>query len=147
MDVEALIAAVEAYHAASAAAGADPANTDLRAVLEQVMTGETAERTTSVLDDYVERGRAERSNPDVPFEVEFSEFTAGRIGDLGFVDACLIDGTLLVEPGGNPDGSDRVVRDSVVSLALTYNLDEVDGEWIVSSLQISQRFDDQIGCA
>jgi hypothetical protein len=132
---QAVVDAFYAYSDAFLAAAANPSDQSLREALRSTVTEPLLSRLERSLDGLVADGEVVIQNPDVPTRTEIIRDTVFFLEDAGTFDACAIDANIVVEPGGNPDGTDRVVDDDIVAAALTYHLDRIDGRWLVSDLE------------
>jgi hypothetical protein len=128
------------------AAFRDPVNDGLRAALSDNGTGSVIVLMTEFLDRYVAQDEFLRLNPTNPSRVE------PILGSIGFapgtesagMDACVIDTDVLVRRLA--DGSEVDVESTPDSFLITYTFVYLDGRWLVESLDVSEQFNDQIGC-
>ncbi len=124
----------------------DPADPGLRDQLAALSFSTALDRLTATLDDYVSSGTFAGLNTDDPARIEpvlDSVFIVPENHAAG-LDACVID----TDPQmlRNDDGSETVTDATPDSFLITYAFEKVDGRWLVSTFDLNQRFDDQIGC-
>ncbi len=77
---------------------------------------------------------------------EVASFTVFAEDVIATLDACIVDTAVVVEVGGNADGSDRVVDDTTASGFDTYSFELVNDAWLVVDIARVGRWDGQIGC-
>lgn len=127
--VAAALAAEEAFDLAKR----NPTDEEVLRELSDVMT---AERRQWIADNfivpYVINGLEERPNPDLPFVVEPrpATFTVDPVAGTASLEICTLSSNLLVEPGGNADGSDKVHDDQFASVLVRREMAFVDGRWL-----------------
>lgn len=111
----------------------DPTNAALVAQLATVMT---AERVRYVIDTfvmpYVADDLVERTNPDLPARIDFLPDTFDVDVEVGTasIDYCYLSSNLLVELGGNPDGSDEVQDDRFAAVLVHNELVFAGERWL-----------------
>jgi hypothetical protein len=145
-DLQAVVDALYEYVDALRAASAEPTDSLRVTRLMDTVTEPLMPRIDEFISGLVDSGQAYVLNDELPTRTEVMPPSVEIVGDLAAVDVCAIDGDVRVELGGNPDGTDRVVDDTVVSASLTYSLTFVDGRWVVSNLDRFARWEDQVGC-
>lgn len=127
--IAAAVAAEEAFDLAKR-------NPTDEATLSELRNVMTAERRQWVADNfivpYVINGLEEQPNPDLPFAVEprLATFTVDPSAGTASLEICTVSSNLLVEPGGNADGSDKVHDDQFAAVLVRREMVFDDGRWL-----------------
>ncbi len=131
--VIAIVDAVDASWQASLDAVRDPFSDEKLALLDEHFTGVLLEGWRNTVSDYRERNYREIENPDEPdaFEVELASVAVNEFGTFAVVQGCSITSGVIVEVGGNSDGSDRVIEDGIGRTVVELELVKEDGQWKV----------------
>jgi hypothetical protein len=145
-DKQAVVDAVYRFSDLLFAAQANPTAEELRALINDVAGDPVRGRFIAFLDRVAADGQAFVDDPAAPSYLEIIPGAVTVVDDSGLVDACAIDRTLQVELGGNSDGSDRLIDDTVFSAAHTYNVSRVDKAWIVVDFTVYEEWEGQVGC-
>lgn len=143
-EIQAMIRAVEANFAAFDLAMQQPDNTDREQDVLATTTGEMTDNVAETLARLREEGRAQFPNPVEPDRVEILPELAFISGVFGSVEACIISPSVLLEVGAEP--TEASFQGAAQSFSASYNMTNVDGAWLVSSLQIFNQYEGQIGC-
>ncbi len=134
-DEAATLAAVEqAYfdaHAAYLAAARDPSNPELRAEIERLYTGPNLQRTTELLDSFMDRNYVARPNPSDPSssQVLAPAQLVDESGARADIVVCEVNTEAFYEVGGAPDGGDALVTDEITVRRLIILFELSDGQW------------------
>lgn len=146
---EAAVAAVLGEDQAWIECTADPQTCDPEATFLRYMTGEVAELTLRVFEQWKERGWALRPPIDPADDVDevIGVEVEGNPPERAVVIGCRIDGFRIVDVAAAPDGSDVVVDDDVSSI-LTESIvvRENDGQWRVSGSRVVSKVEGGGGC-
>ncbi len=146
-DAQAMLADFELYRELFVAMADDPLND---AKLEAVLDRTTQEGTGFVqrYNDILRRdGLAVRRNTELPSRDRIIDASTTIAGDFGAFDVCRTDGDIVVEPGGNPDGTDVIVNDDMSSRFIAFSFNRVDDQWLMSGRETGQSFPDREDCA
>lgn len=138
-----IVAFVEAVNVAFR----DPGDPARRAAIAELATPSMVSQLDQVLDDYAARGRFFRESAEVPPGVDpiLASLATVDGGLSAGMDACVVDTDVLVER--TSDGGETVVRDTPRSSLVTYSFELVDGEWLVSNLDVFESFPDAVTCS
>lgn len=130
-----VIEAVELSFAASLAVRQDPLEDARVEALEMYYAGNQLEGWRNIADRYREQNLRLLVNPQQPDMVLVELASIAVNGELEFatLQVCEVLGGTLVEVGGNPDGSDRVIADDVERTVVELDI-VLDGDaWKVQS--------------
>ena len=145
-DKQAVVDAVYVFSELLFAAQADPMNEELRSQVEE-LTGEPVRtRFVEFLDRVAADGEAFVDDPDSRSYLQVFAPSVTAVDGVGLVDGCVVDRTIQIEVGGNADGTDRVIDDTVFSAAHSYSLSLMEQGWIVVDLTVFGEWEDQVGC-
>ena len=144
-EAQAMVAAFDDFFAAFTAALRNPSDGALAEAVLARTTGKMSQTVQGSIDTLIERGQEARPG-EVPTEYELSERSVTIFQDAGGLDACWIDGDMLVVPNGSPDGTDEVIDAGATSYDVSYGMTRVGDAWLVSSLQFFATYEDQVGC-
>ena len=131
-----VIEAIERADRASSIAQRDPTNDALLEGLAEVYTGTLLEGFQNVINSYRDENLRTIENLEVPdgIEVALASVAVNESLTAGTAQACDITSDVLVEVGGNADGSDRIVDDRIGRTVLEIELVRVDGVWLVADV-------------
>jgi hypothetical protein len=126
----------------------DPTDDDKVAALSEVRSGELLTASIDLISRYRFENRRSVTNDEFPAtlvpDAETIQLTDD--GSRATLESCRVNSNLSVEIGGNPDGTDRVVDDSVSVFIETAELELVDGRWIEVGGAIIERFEGATSC-
>ncbi len=110
----------------------DPTNDDKVAALSEVTGGELLVNSIEVIARYRAENKRSVTNPDVPAAIVLYPDTLQVDQEAGTaqVDYCRIGSNILVEIGGNADGSDLVLDDTVNTYVERSLLVLEEGRWL-----------------
>ncbi len=130
---EAVLAAVEAAMRASVNAVRSPSDDRVVAQLSDHYTGVLLEGWRNVVADYRANNLRQLENTVEPdaFVAELASLAVSASGTLATVQGCEITSGIVVEIGGNPDGTDRVIEDGIGRTVLELEVVVEDGAWKV----------------
>lgn len=100
--------------------------------MSEVMSGPRLQRAVDILAQVVASGRVIREHPTTPAAVTFYEdsFTYDPVIGTASIEFCRIGSDLGIEPGGNPDGTDKIIVDEINAYRERADLIFVDGRWL-----------------
>ena len=110
----------------------DPTNDDKVAALSEVTSGELLVNSIEVIGRYRAENKRSVTNPDVPASILLYPGTlqVDQKAGTAQVDYCRIGSNILIEIGGNADGSDLVIDDSVNTYIERSLLVLEEGRWL-----------------
>lgn len=131
----AILDAVEAASAALRAIVRDPFDDVKLAALDEFFTGRQLEGWNNVIASYRRDNLRQIENSEEPDEilVDLASIAVSEDGASAVLQACSITSGIVVETGGNPDGSDRVIEDRIGRNVVELELIQQGGTWKLSS--------------
>jgi hypothetical protein len=110
----------------------DPFNDEKVAAISDVRAGALLERSIEIIGNYRFNNEREIRHPEFPARVEPYPLTVHVDLSDGFasVEYCRIGSNIWVETGGNADGTDRIIDDTVNSYRERADLVLIDGWWL-----------------
>jgi len=121
----------------------DPTNDDKLAALAQTATGTLLDRSIEVIVDYRVNGKRSVVNERAPsyLLVDTETVNVDLGSDLVTLESCRVSSNILVEVGGNADGSDRVLDDSIVTYRESSEFVRIDGRWFEAGGVVLERME------
>ena len=116
------------------AAFQDPFDEDKAAALDEYFTGNQLEGFNNLLDVYRRDGvrAVQREGISDTYEADPRSLALDLEGGRASLQVCHVETSLVVETGGNPDGTDRVISDDLEEQIVELDVIRVDGTWKVS---------------
>lgn len=126
----------------------DPFNDEKVRAAGRAHSGANQQRLVEILARYRENNWRSLTNPEVPASVTPypGEVVVDQAAGTASVTYCLVNSNILVQTGGNPDGSDLVVNDDVSSSRVRVDLVLVDGRWLDDSGELITEWKDATTC-
>ena len=142
--INAAIAGWQAYEDAAR----DPSNEAKLARLAATLSGPKLQKSIENISALVASGRVVVENPAMPAAVDIYEETVvvDPVALTGSVEFCRIGSDLGIEPGGNPDGTDKVVVNEINSYHERSDLIFVSGTWFDDNGAVLQKFEGSATC-
>ena len=133
-EVFAILDAVDEAWASFNEALQDPTNPEKIERVKAANTGATLERALAVLEQYQAENLREVTNSDLPASIQVDPTRIRFDLDAGVatVEYCFLNSNVLVETGGNPDGTDKVLDPDVRSVRSQTVVTRIDGQWVKS---------------
>lgn len=110
--------------------------------------GEARRVVDGDLQTLIDEGWKVRENTATPatFVVEEVRLRDGPDATNADVTVCVVDSTILYEPGGAPDGSDTILNAAIVASRVVQHLAIEDGRWQLDSAEEIGEWRDQTEC-
>lgn len=126
----------------------DPTSDVVIAALERTRTGEALQRVLDIVDQYRSENRKSITNSSAPAKIEiFPESVVVNLDEgSAQVEYCRLGSNIAVEIGGNPDGTDRVIDDSINSYLERDTFVLMAGRWLKSDGVTDQTFQGRMQC-
>lgn len=126
----------------------DPTNDEKVQAARASMSGDALASATQIVDGYRVNHQRAISSSVIPVSIDIDPSTVelSSSQDVATVEFCRVGSNVLVQAGGNPDGSDLVIDDTINAYLERETYQLVAGEWLNSDGQVLQRFDGAITC-
>ncbi|WP_300625526.1 hypothetical protein [Ilumatobacter sp.] len=126
----------------------DPTNDDKYDAALALRTGASLDASRGLIDEYRENGLMGTPFPNLPSTITpfLDTITIAEDGSSASVDVCWLNSNILVEVGGNPDGTDRVLNDIISAEYERYTLTRVGGAWLIASIAGGEVFEGSLTC-
>jgi hypothetical protein len=147
-DPQAVLDAVVRSWRAFNEAKLDPTNDGHTAALSEVTGGDLLASSIEVVARYRAENQRSITHPHVPATIVPYQDTLiiDTATSTAQVDYCRVGSNILVEVGGEPDGSDRVIDDSVNTYIERARLSFQNGRWIETGEIELERLEDASAC-
>jgi hypothetical protein len=144
-----VIAAAERTWSLFEEATYDPTDDEKFRAAQAAMTGDALATTTQIIEGYREHGRrAVRSDVAPAFiSIDPNSVQLGEDGHSATVEFCRLGSDVLVQTSGNPDGSDRVIDDTINAYLERESYVLVNGAWLNSDASVLEKYEGSITCA
>jgi hypothetical protein len=113
----------------------DPFDEAKAAALAEYFTGNQLEGFNNLIEEFRAGNFRSVPNPGEPeiYDVDPRSVALSLDAGIATVQVCHLDTSLIVETGGNPDGTDRVVSDDIEREIVELDVIRIDGVWKVDS--------------
>lgn len=126
----------------------DPTNDDKVQAALMAHTGEAKARVEEIIRNYRDSNRRSIPSDIAPANVVvYADSThVDLTSGTATIELCNLGSNVMVEVGGEPDGSDRVLDDSVTAYDTLETYTLVDGEWLNSDGQVLRAHEGSLTC-
>ncbi len=126
----------------------DPENDDKAATVGTVLTDEALDRAIEIAVSYRVNKQAERTHPEHPAGVQIDDesIVIDSVTATATVEYCRLGSNVWVEVASNPDGSDRVLDDTINSYLERDSFSLIDGRWMKVSGVTVTKHDGELEC-
>ena len=126
----------------------DPTNDDKLGAMAGVRTGDALEAAVQLVADLRLANQIEVTNPDLPATaVPYPESViVDQAKSTASVDYCRLGSNIWIERNGNPDGSDRVIDDTVNSYLEHDTFILSNGAWLKSRGESIAKYEGATTC-
>ena len=145
-DKQAVVDAVYAYLDSLSLASAAPTDPLRRDEVGKWIVDPMAPKVLSFLDALVDGNERVIPNESMPWYVKVLESTVELGAEAASLDACIFDSDVRVAVGAEPDGSDRVLDEGIVSSYQTFLLVRDGPEWRIREISEFGRFEGENQC-
>lgn len=115
----------------------DPANDSKRDALADYFVAPLLDGWLNIVERYRTEGLRELENPEEPdsFDAELASLAVNDALDFATIQGCSVTSGIIVEVGGNADGSDRVIEDRVSRAVVEFEVRRDGDAWKVASVR------------
>jgi hypothetical protein len=126
----------------------DPLDDEKLAAMATTRTGPALDRAVQILARYRAYNRRSVTNPSTPSKI--TPYVDSIVVDLeagtASIDYCWLNSNVLVETGGNSDGTDLVLDDSISAVHDRDYFVLEGGEWLEQDGIVIKRYEDSTEC-
>ena len=143
--IDATVASWQAFRAVAR----DPQDADKLTELGRTTSGASLDQAIQTLAEFSTTGLVAVENPDVPASIDVYEETVvvDPVAGTASAEYCRIGSDLGIQPGGNPDGTDKVVINEVNAYHEKVLLVFANGRWTDDDGELIQEFPGATTCA
>lgn len=145
-EVQAVVDAARASWSAYIDAIRDPGNEETLLELAETKRDDALDSAVGIVQELIASNQRAVESPDVPTAFVARPESVQIDGPSAIIEYCWVGSDIIVEMGGNDDGSDRVVNDDIVIFVERERFELIDDRWRKVGGDVLQQIEGETSC-